>query len=479
MEKTNNNFEKIYANIKPEIIKLSENYKFLNLNEKSFTSLCEDLLKTIYNDNKSMELNQYIEIIKICLNEYATNNYINKFFKISIKDEENIMMLKRLDNFFEKNNIEVTPELYERILENDLISKTIETIINNNLEEIKEIGLTQITNNHNIIILLEMYCEKNNITFKHENLDLLNYMETDGLESQLLSSLGLYLNQISKKLLTKEEEQRLFELKEQGDETAVEKIAEHNLLLVVHIAKNHVGKGLDILDLIQEGNIGLITAIKKFDYRKGYKLSTYATWWIKQSIQRSIMNSARLIRLPVHICEKISKYSEVTSTMERELQRTPTKQEICQRMNITPEQIKELEVSSQSMISMNTLIGDDCDTETELGDFIPSEDESVEEQYIKSNLSEEIMHLLDKVNLSSREKMILLERFGFNDNKPKTLEEIASHLGLTRERVRQIEAKALRKIRMSPYLKRLASLSDYSLENNQYMMAQNKRRILK
>ena len=479
MEKVYNDFEELFTDITPEIIKLSKNYKYLNISEKNFILLCEDLLKKIYNDNKNIEFNQYIEILRICLNEYVINSYINRFIKISSNDEENITTLKKVDNFFERHNIEPTPELYERIIKNDIIDQIIANIINNNLEAIKAIGLEHLTKNHNIIILLEMYCEKNNIEFKQGILDLLNYMEPDGLECQLLSSLGLYLNQISHKLLSKEEERRLFELKEQGDETAVTKIAENNLLLVVHIAKSFVGKGLDILDLIQEGNIGLMTAIKKFDYRKGYKLSTYATWWIRQSIQRSIMNSARLIRLPIHVCEKIGKYSEVTSIMEKELQRTPTKKEICEKMNMTPDQIKELEIASQSMISMNTIIGDEYDSDSELGEFIASDDDSIEEQYFKSTLSEEVMNILDKIELKPREKMILLERFGFNDNRPKTLEEIATKLGLTRERVRQLEAKALRRIRTSPYIKRLASFSECSLENKQYILAQNKRKILK
>lgn len=474
MEKVYNDFEKLYTDIKPEIIKLSKNYKYLNLSEAKFILLCEDLLIKIYNDNKTSNVNQYIEILKTCLNEYVINSYINSFIKVSTKEKENITMLKDLDNFFETNNIERNPELYEKILKNDIINKIIETIINSNLEKIQQKGLTEISSNHNIILLLEMYCENNDIEFKQEINDILNYVESN---CESLSSLGLYLNQISKKLLTKEEEKRLFELKEQGDETATRKIAEYNLLLVVHIAKSYVGKGLDILDLIQEGNIGLMTAINKFDYRKGYKLSTYATWWIRQSIQRSIMSSTRLIRIPFYLCEKVNKYTEVMRMMEKELQRTPTKKEICEKMNITEEQIKELETALQGTISMNTLIGDECDSE--LGDFIASDDETIEDQYIKNSLSEELIHILDKINLTPREKMILLERFGFNDNKPKTLEEIAKILGITRERVRQIEAKALRKIRVSPYLKRLALLFDVSLEDNKQIVFPNKKKTLK
>ena len=457
------NFEKIYNDIRPELIKLHKNYQSLNLSESKFILVCEDLLIEIYHENNKIKnIAGYLELLKKYLNEYMIIKYIQDNIKISEK-EENILTLNKLDEFLNSNNIEQTPELYEQLLKNNTIDKIITNIIKKNIDLIKEEGLEKITHNSNLTLLLEMYCENNGIPFKNKMDDMLN-----DIECQSLNSLGLYMNQISKTLLTKEEEQRLFELKEQGDETAAVKIAEHNLLLVVSIAKSFTGKGLDILDLIQEGNIGLMNAIEKFDYHKGYKLSTYATWWIRQSIQRSIMNNAKIIRIPVHVCEKISKYSETIKALEKELERTPTSLEICDKMNITREQFKELERATQGMLSLNALIGDEYDSETELGDLIASDDEPIAEEYFKSTLFDEINHILEKINLSEKEKFVLFERFGFEDNTPKTLEEIAKKMGITRERVRQIEAKALRKIRMSPYIKRLASLSDIPLEDNVY-----------
>jgi RNA polymerase primary sigma factor len=280
------------------------------------------------------------------------------------------------------------------------------------------------------------------------------------MKAKTVDSFGLYLTQIARPLLTKEEEQRLFILKEQGDVKAKEKLIEHNLQLVVHIAKSYTGKGLDILDLVQEGNLGLMNAIERFDYKKGYKLSTYATWWIRQSIQRGIMNTVTSVRLPVHVHEKIAKYNFAISKLTAELKREPTRAEICDELKITPAQLNSLEVANQDVISMNLIVGDKEDSDTFLEDFIVDESDNQQDEWIKSCVIEEIHHIIKQTNLSERERLVIIERNGLKDGKPKTLSEIATYIGVTRERVRQIEAKALRKLRVSPYIKNLATLAD-------------------
>lgn len=470
-EKIYNNLEELLKESNQEIKTLYTKYRYLELTEQKFILLCEDLLVEIFSENNNLTLTQYMYLLTTAFNHYLIIKYIdNEINKDNTMPEtiKYITELKKIAKFLEIHNIELSPELSEKLLDNNDIIILLANIVNNNLIKIKEEGLNRIINDKNIILLLEMYCEKHNILYNDNLNEMLSY-DFAIADNRTLDSLGLYLKQISKTLLTKEEEKRLFERKERGDTKAITEIAEHNLLLVVHIANKYVGQGLDILDLIQEGNIGLMTAINKFDYRKGYKLSTYATWWIKQSIQRSIMNNSKLIRVPVHVFEKINKCAEVTNDLSKELSRTPTKQEIRSAMNMTQEQFAEIERASQSVISMNVLLGDEYEADTELGDLIPSDDEPLDEQVFNSMMSEEILHILDRIDITERERFVLLERSGFNDNKPKTLEEIAGKLGLTRERVRQIEAKTLRKIRRSPYLKKLASLSkDYS-ETNQFV----------
>ena len=263
----------------------------------------------------------------------------------------------------------------------------------------------------------------------------------------------MYLKEIGKvPLLTADEEMDLAQRMEQGDEEAKKRLCEANLRLVVSIAKRYVGRGMLFLDLIQEGNLGLIKAVDKFDWRKGFKFSTYATWWIRQSITRSIADQARTIRIPVHMVETINKQIRVTRQLLQELGRDPTPEEIAAEMEIPVEKVREISKIAQEPVSLETPIGEEEDSH--LGDFIPDEDvPSPADAASFSMLKEQLDEVLS--TLTDREQEVLRLRFGLDDGRQRTLEEVGQMFKVTRERIRQIEAKALRKLRHPNRSKRL------------------------
>lgn len=268
----------------------------------------------------------------------------------------------------------------------------------------------------------------------------------------------MYLKEIGKvPLLSSEEEIELAKKIEEGSQYAKKKLAEANLRLVVSIAKRYVGRGMLFLDLIQEGNLGLIKAVEKFDYRKGYKFSTYATWWIRQAITRAIADQARTIRIPVHMVETINKLIRVQRQLLQELGRDPFPEEISKVMDLPVEKVREIQKIAQEPVSLETPIGEEEDSH--LGDFIPDDDAPAPaEAAAFTMLKEQLINVLD--TLTPREEKVLRLRFGLDDGRARTLEEVGKEFNVTRERIRQIEAKALRKLRHPSRSKKLKDYLD-------------------
>ena len=299
------------------------------------------------------------------------------------------------------------------------------------------------------LFLQEQITEEEDIDM--ENIDL-SVPEGVSMEDPV----RMYLKEIGKiPLLTVEEEIDLAKRMELGDKEAGKRLAEANLRLVVSIAKRYVGRGMQFLDLIQEGNLGLIKAVEKFDYTKGYKFSTYATWWIRQAITRAIADQARTIRIPVHMVETINRLVRVSRQLLQELGREPSPEEIGEKMEVPVERVREIMKISQEPVSLETPIGEEEDSH--LGDFIQDDNVMVPQDAAAFTLLHELlMEVLD--TLTEREQKVLTLRFGLVDGRPRTLEEVGKEFNVTRERIRQIEAKALRKLR---HPSRSRKLRDY------------------
>lgn len=296
---------------------------------------------------------------------------------------------------------------------------------------------------------------EDDVSDTQRELDILNSLVNDGSSDPV----RMYLKEIGRiPLLTREEEIRLAQKAESGDLKAKEKLTSSNLRLVVSIAKKYIGRGMTFLDLIQEGNKGLIRAVEKYDWTKGFKFSTYATWWIRQAITRAIADQARTIRIPVHMVETINKLMRTARKLMQDLGREPTPEEIGEAMEMDPEKVREILKISQNTTSLENPVGD-SDDDSVLGDFIADDRQispydATSQQMLRENIGEVLEALSD------REARVLKMRFGLNGGKAMTLEEVGQKFGVTRERIRQIEAKALRKLRHPSRRKRLQDFLD-------------------
>ena len=360
---------------------------------------------------------------------------------------------KRLDDMIEKGrgkkNVLDYQEITDAFQDMKLDEEQLELVIQ--IIEKAEIDVLRVQEDEAPERELASIEDENSEETDIENIDL-TIPDSVNIEDPV----RMYLKEIGKvPLLTAEEEIELAKRMEEGDEEAKKRLAEANLRLVVSIAKRYVGRGMLFLDLIQEGNLGLIKAVEKFDYRKGFKFSTYATWWIRQAITRAIADQARTIRIPVHMVETINKLVRVSRQLLQELGREPTPEEIAEKMDIPVERVREIIKISQEPVSLETPIGEEEDSH--LGDFIQDDNVPVPAEAAAFTLLKE---QLDEVlgTLTEREQKVLRLRFGLKDGRARTLEEVGKEFNVTRERIRQIEAKALRKLR---HPSRSRKLKDY------------------
>lgn len=368
--------------------------------------------------------------------------------------KKGVLTFKEISDAFE--DIEVTPEEIERLY--DIFEKeSIELVedLDKELEEIEvskeELEDLSVPEGINIDDHVKMYLKeigKVNLLTPEEELSLAKRMADGETAKEQLEEIGENIDEDSKKQI---------DLLIADGEKAKKSLAEANLRLVVSIAKRYVGRGMLFLDLIQEGNLGLIKAVDKFDYTKGYKFSTYATWWIRQAITRAIADQARTIRIPVHMVETINKLVRVSRQLVQELGREPTPEELAKELNMPVDKVREISKISQEPVSLETPIGEEEDSH--LGDFIPDEDAPAPSEAASFVLLKEQLGAVLET-LSEREAKVLRLRFGLDDGRARTLEEVGKEFDVTRERIRQIEAKALRKLRHPSRSKKLKDFLD-------------------
>ncbi len=351
--------------------------------------------------------------------------------------------MKRMSEF----KLEEVKDLINKGKEEGMLTteEITETLSNLDLTKDQIENIYDVFQNLNIEIVSEEDEDIDNITQKKKEEELLRKKLDFSVKSPTNDPVRMYLKEIGKvRLLTAAEEVQLAKRIEKGDMNAKSRLVEANLRLVVSIAKKYVGRGMLFLDLIQEGNLGLIRAVEKFDYKKGYKFSTYATWWIRQAITRAIADQARTIRIPVHMVETINKLIRVQRQLLQKYGREPTAEEIAKQMEFTPDKVREIMKISQEPVSLETPIGEEEDSH--LGDFIEDSDvEAPSDAASFTMLQEQLNEVLNTLN--DRERKVIQLRFGLQDGHPRTLEEVGREFGVTRERIRQIESKTLSKLR--------------------------------
>lgn len=458
--------------LNPFIEKERLKYNYINLPQSIYLSKLKEIEDTMDFSDGKIDIES---MIKNCSKRYivdtleeenqaikVVSNFIKKNIKPQNKYQDNIISFEKIVNFFHNFNCFPPPNLLiELIDKNDTLNKILQDVVENNLEILQKYDIDSKFSDDISKNFIELYCLKNNIEIKKDDdiqeedytefiTDITNTVYTD-------DSVKMYLQEIHKPILTKEQEKSLALRIRNGDEKAKELFIERNLRLVIKVARKYTGHGISFLDLIQEGNLGLIKAVDKFDVTKGYKFSTYATCWIRQSIQRSLGDKSRNIRLPVHLYEKVKKYELLKKKLSLKFNREPTFEELSKKMRVSIDTIYKYERLEHDTISLNMIVGDE---DSELEDFISLSTESIDNQFIEENLKDVIENLLKNSNLTIKEIDILKLRFGIGTNDPKTLEETGKIYGVSRERIRQIQEKALKKIRRSYNVKELAIYMD-------------------
>lgn len=457
--------DELYNILKPSVDKLFKEYSYMEYSTTDFKELIInslDLVRRSLTEINDNALNAYLEkylrkiidqdVSKKILSENGyiyVVSYMEQKIEVSRDYTKILKQFKKVCNFFVNISCNPTLELLIDVLKNSIqINRILQDIVAKNIKIIQSNNIELLFHNEISVLFIHAYCILNDLTISDEDNNEIDdeYKEGINYNGDIVK---MYLSSLSTKLLTMEEEKELAIRIEQGDKQARKLMITYNLKLVVNIAKRYLNRGLDFLDLIQEGNAGLMKAVDNYDLSKGYKFSTYATWWIRQSITRAIYNLGRNVRLPVHYYDKLSKYNKAVTILRDELDREPTLDEIADYLCISTQEANKLYRLQKDTISINSKVDDE---NTELGDFISDEKESPEEYFISKNISNEIRELLIKCKLPGRMNDVLIYRYGLDGSEPKTLEEIGRILGITREGVRQIELKALERIKLSPYI---------------------------
>lgn len=486
------NIDELYSVFCPTIDLLRKEYNYVNFSKYEYLSIMKDGVNTIIkktdNELEFIDISIFEECIKNIINKQIQEklkskqtcfNIIDSYIKKNIEylpDNQNINELDKINKFLISFNYFPDFDLYINLIENNqIINNILNKFVQENLNLIENGEIHSLIKDDISTSFIEAYCMINNIKMKsdYDNIDDL-YTNID-LESYD-ENIKIYLKEIDKPLLTPEEEKRLAYSILNGNEEAKKIFIERNLKLVVNIAKNYVGKGLQLLDLIQEGNIALIDAVNKFDVTKGYKFSTYATNCIKNKIKRAIHNKGRNIRISVKMHEKLAKYNRTRSDLEKKLNREPTLKEISEVLKISLKKIEELYKLQNDTISLNYLIEND-DDDAELIDFIPDPNQVIDKKLMENSLKLQVRKLLENCDLNSREIDILMLRFDFNGKGILTLKEIGKKYNCTRENIRRLEAKAIRKLRELKETKYLAvymNNPEKAIENLEYYKEQGK-----
>ena len=426
--------------LKERAEKYYQEYKFIEPNHDKFMNQVN-----INGITKKSELDKNLtKLVKKVFNTTSKEIIVNNFIKESNKkDQFNLINLEFFCSIIDTLGINLSFEDYSDMLKNDIVNNIISNYVSKNINRIKkeEFGYKDDTSMYSLIY---NYAVSNDIIeeTEDEELDNANY-ETD-------DPVRLYYNDMSRyPVFTSEEEKEAFLKYEETKDIEIKKdIINHNLRYVVKNAKSFCGRGLSFLDLIQEGNIGLITAVDKFDVKKGYKFSTYSTWWIRQAMNRAIADKGRTIRIPVNMYEKLKVFKANVSTYSIEIGREPTIQELSNKFGWTLDYIYNMYDLMDEPVSLNKAVNKDEDDSAQLGDFVTS-DENIEKTATDLEYYRTIRELLENCDLSERDIFVLKKRFGFIDGRTHTLDEVGKELKLTRERIRQIEKKALKKLELN------------------------------